>query len=80
MPYPSGGALSSTTLVHAQADRQAALRIGIDQKYPLARMDKGRAQIDRRDGFTDAAFLIGHSRYSALFQCVSSFFQFLCDL
>ena len=43
----------------AQAGAGVALRIQVDEQHPAADGGKRRAQVDRRGGFADPAFLIG---------------------
>ena len=46
--------------VHAQADRQRALRVEVDQQHLAAVLRERGAQVDRRRGLADAALLVAH--------------------
>ena len=63
-----GGRPSSTSLtdsldlvgVDPEAERQAGLRVEVDEQHPLALLGEGRAERGDRGGLGDAALLVGH--------------------
>ena len=46
--------------VDAEADRQRALRVEVDEQHPAAVLGERGAQVDRGRGLADAALLVGH--------------------
>ena len=46
--------------VDAEADRQRALRVEVDQQHPAAVLGQRRAQVDGRGGLADPALLVAH--------------------
>jgi hypothetical protein len=47
--------------LHAEADRQRALRVEVDQQHPPAVFGQRRAEVDRRGGLADPALLVAES-------------------
>ena len=50
--------------VQTEAHRQRTLRIEIEQQHFASGLHQGGAQVDRRRGLTNAAFLITHGYYA----------------
>ena len=44
--------------LHAEPDRQRALRVEVDEQDPAAELGQRRAEVDRRRGLADAALLV----------------------
>ena len=52
---PAGGALA----LEADAAREVALGVGVDEEDALVGEGEGGAEVDGGGGFADAAFLVG---------------------